>query len=604
MLRQSLDLQSLSAAYKSGSLHPEKLVCQIHEQVAAQSSKAVWISHASLDELLDRVKALLAARAAGTDLPLYGVPFAVKDNIDVAGVPTTAACPEYEYTPAESAAVIERLLKAGAIYVGKTNLDQFATGLVGTRSPYGPCPNAFDPRYVSGGSSAGSAVAVATGLVSFALGTDTAGSGRVPAAFNNLVGLKPTRGLISTRGVVPACRSLDCVSIFALTSADARAVLQVAAGLDVRDPYSRPAQNGTHWDGNAPFVFGVPRAAQLQFFGDHQAHRLYDQALGRLAALGGSAVEIDYEPFREAAALLYEGPWVAERLSSMQAFLKQHPAAVHAAVREILQKGERFSAVDAFIAQDRLQQLRRMCEHELHKVDVLALPTAPTIHTIAAVLAEPIKRNTELGYYTNFVNLLDLCALALPAGIRPDGLPFGITLVAPAFSEYALCYFGNRYQRILGGRLGATAHAVTTADDAALAPTTETTHLAVVGAHLTGQPLNYQLTQRNARLLKTCRTASSYRLYALRGTVPPKPGLIYEPQGDGNGVEVEVWEMPTRHFGSFVAAIPPPLGVGTLTLDSGEQVKGFICEPYAIADATDITHHGGWRAYLKSAVTA
>lgn len=597
---ESLALDHLAAAYRAATLKPRDVVAEVLKRIAARGEDHVWLSRVGQDALLARAGAIEAQRDAGVDLPLYGVPFAVKDNIDVADVPTTVACPRYAYTPRRSATVVERLLHAGAIYVGKTNLDQFATGLVGTRTPYGVCANPFDPTFISGGSSTGSAVAVAAGLVSFSLGTDTAGSGRVPAAFNNIVGLKPTRGLISTRGVVPACRSLDCVSLFALTSTDALKILNVAAAFDSEDPYSRNDEPSTVWNGAAPFRYGVPSAQQREFFGDRAAQALYEKALRRLDALGGQAVEFDLTPFREVATLLYDGPWIAERLASVHDFVRTNADAIHPVVREILLAGERYDAVDAFRAHDRLQQLKRVTERMWENVDVLALPTAPTIFTIAEVLAEPIKRNAELGYYTNFVNLLDLCALAVPAGARPDGLPFGITLIGRALHERALCFLGAHYERSLGARLGATPYSRLDAGNAPDSGGARCVRIAVVGAHLRGQPLNHQLTDRAARFVRTSRTGAHYRLYALPRTTPPKPGLLYQPDSNGDGVEVELWDMPLRHFGEFVAAIPPPLGIGTVALADGEWVKGFLCEAHAAAGATDITHFGGWRAYLAS----
>jgi allophanate hydrolase len=597
----SLDFSSLRSAYQSGALRPRDVVLAVHERMQARGDDHVWIARTPLDAMLARADALEALNVGGSVLPLYGLPFAVKDNIDVAGMPTTAACPTFAYTPSETATVVERLLAAGAILVGKTNLDQFATGLVGTRSPFGPCSNTFDPRYVSGGSSAGSAVAVAAGLVSFALGTDTAGSGRVPAAFNNLVGLKPTRGLLSTKGVIPACRSLDCVSVFALTVADARRVLDVAGSFDSRDPYSRRAVRAAGaWNGTAPFRFGVLRADQLQTFGDADMQVLYREAVERFSALGGTPVEFDYAPFQETAVLLYDGPWVAERLAAIEQFAKTNATDINPVVYEIVKKGERFNAVDTFRAQYRLEELRRITEPVWQKIDAMLLPTAPTIYTIEQVMADPIKRNAELGYYTNFVNLLDLCALALPTGKRGDGQPLGVTLVAPAFQDAALCVLGAQYHQRVGGTLGATK---ATLPSEPVSPAVDSVRLAVVGAHLSGQPLNGQLIERNARLIKTCRTAPQYQLFALRGTVPPKPGLIRHSNSNGKGIEVEVWDMPLQHFGSFVSLIPAPLGIGTLTLDDGEQVKGFICEGHAVADAVDITHHGGWRSYLAARAT-
>jgi allophanate hydrolase len=537
------------------------------------SLESVWIS-----------KVPPGAFPSKSDLPLSGLTFAIKDNIDLAGLPTTAACPAYAYSPARSAPVVERLIDAGATPVGKTNMDQFATGLVGTRSPYGACSSVFDERYISGGSSSGSAVAVASGQVNFALGTDTAGSGRVPAAFNNLVGMKPTRGLLSTSGVVPACRSIDCVTILTRTCAQASKVFQVARGFDPTDPYSRlptPGQGAAPW-ASGPFRFGAPSADQLQFFGDDEAAALYWKAVADLESLGGTKVEIDFTIFRAAADLLYSGPWVAERLAAIGPFLERHAAEMNPVVRDIISGARRFTAVDAFLAEYKLRELRRATEAEWARMDVLVLPTTGTIYTHDAVAADPVRLNTNLGYYTNFVNLLDLAAIAVPAGFRPNGLPFGISLIGPAFSDPGLLTLGGRYLR---------------------EPVTETAPgciaVAVLGAHLSGQPLNWQLTERGARLLKTCRTAPGYRFYALEGAIP-KPGLIREDGFRGPGIEVEIWAVPEDRFGSFVAAVPPPLGIGNAVLENGDTVKCFICEPYAIANALEITSFGAWRKYLES----
>ena len=524
------------------------------------------------------------ARTPGGKGPLAGMTFAIKDNIDLAGLPTTAGCPEFAYQPERSAFVVERLMDAGAIPIGKTNMDQFATGLVGTRSPYGACSSVFDERYISGGSSSGSAVAVARGLVDFSLGTDTAGSGRVPAAFNDLVGLKPTRGLLSTSGVVPACRSLDCVSIFAKDCDVARRVWDVARGFDADDPFSRviePGQDAAPWLGGA-FRFGVPADEHLEFFGDDEAEGLYWKALADLEKLGGERVEIDYSIFCAAAALLYAGPWVAERLAAIREFVESHADEMNPVVREIILGARKYSAVDAFEADYKLRELRRRSETEWRKMDVMALPTTGTIYTHEAVAADPGKLNTNLGYYTNFVNLLDLAAVAVPAGFRANGLPFGISFIGPAFTDEALLALADYYHRGTAPR----GH-------------TGCVTVAVVGAHLSGQPLNRQLTERGARLMKTCRTAARYRLYALDGTVPPKPGLVRDSGFSGPGIEVEVWAVPENLFGGFVAGVPQPLGIGSATLDSGEVVKCFICEGWAIEGATEITEFGGWRNYLR-----
>lgn len=489
--------------------------------------------------------------APAKDGPLRGLAFAIKDNIDYAGVPTTCACPPSAYTPEAHAACVAKLLDAGAVAAGKTNLDQFATGLVGTRTPYGACSSVFHKDYISGGSSSGSAVAAASGEVDFALGTDTAGSGRVPAAFNGIYGLKPTFGLIPAKGVVPACKTLDCVSVFSRTVETARRVLEV---FDTRDQDAWPSR----------FRFGY-----VDFIGDPAYAPLYDAAIARATAAGGTAVRIDYAPFRETAELLYSGPWVAERYAAAGRWLDH----MHPVVKQIIGGAAKYSAADAFRARYRLDELREHTFDTWRNVDLLLLPTAGWIYRIAEVEADPIALNANLGFYTNFVNLLSLAALAIPAGVRSDGLPFGVTLIGQAGSDYRLLDLAERLDFI---------------------------EIAVVGAHLTGQPLNGQLTERGSTLLRTTKTASDYRLYALAGTTPQKPGLVHEPGFIGPGVEVEVWAMPTRHFASFVAAIPPPLGIGTVALADGTAVKGFICEPRGLAGAQEITNFGGWRAFRNS----
>jgi allophanate hydrolase len=611
----SLDLSSLAAAYAAGA-SPVQIVREVYARIRARGQDHVWITLRAEEDVLAEAAALGARRSGGESLPLFGAPFAVKDNLDVAGLPTTAACPDFAYTPAADAEVVRRLRAAGALVIGKTNLDQFATGLVGVRSPYGAPSSVFDKDYISGGSSSGSAVAVAAGLVSFALGTDTAGSGRVPAAFNNLVGWKPTKGLLSTRGLVPACRSLDCVSVFSLTCADAAAIAAVVSVFDPADPYSRPAPapraeargelraRVREGGGAAAFRFGVPRAAQLEFFGDVAASQLYAASVARLRDLGGVPVEFDFAPFRETAELLYAGPWVAERLAAITPFAEEHPEALHPVTAAIIGAGKRFGAVDTFRAFYRLEELRRTASAAWSSVDVLLLPTTPTIYTHADLAAEPVLHNTRLGTYTNFANLLDLAALAVPAGFRPDGLPLGVTLVAPAFADAALLTLGGRLHAALGGQLGGTATplpALTAGNACSLpAPAAGEILLAVVGAHLSGQPLNAQLTSRGASLVRSTRTAAEYRLFALANTHPPKPGLVREPGFAGPGIEVEVWRLSAGAFGEFTAEVPAPLAIGNLVLADGAKVKGFVCEPVALAGATEITSHGGWRAYLAA----
>ena len=591
-----LDLASLSAAYAAGE-DPAAIIAAIYDEIQRLGERPVWISVMPRARTLERLTELIRRRAAGEALPLFGVPFAVKDNIDVAGLPTTAACPAFEYLPERSATVVARLEAAGAIVMGKTNLDQFATGLVGVRSPYGIPSCVFDAEYVSGGSSSGSAVAVASGLVSFSLGTDTAGSGRVPASFNNIVGLKPTKGWLSTKGVVPACRSLDCVSVFAGSVEDALAVAQVAGGYDPDDSFSR--DEGQRPSLSPSFRFGVP-AGKLNFFGDTQAEALFDAAVARLEKLGGHKVTFDYAPFAETASLLYAGPWVAERMAAIGAFAADHADDIHPVVREIAFGADKFNAVDAFKGQYRLAELARVTEAEWRKMDVMLLPTAGTIYKIVELLADPVRLNSNLGAYTNFVNLLDLSAIAVPAGFRANGLPFGVTLLARAFQDRAIAEIGARLHRTLEApMIGATGHAVPSAAASTGAEAGSTMEIAVVGAHLSGQPLNHQLVDRGARMIGPARSAKGYSLYVLNGSGPARPGLVFDGTGTG-GIELELWSVPLAAMGAFLCDIAPPLGIGTVRLDDGAQVKGFICEAYALSSADDITRFGGWRAYLKS----
>lgn len=591
----SLDILTLQDAYVSDALSPADVVNAIYDQIEAQGERPVWIT------VVPRAQAL--ARAGNVSKGgLYGIPFAVKDNIDVAGLPTTCACPAFAYTPESSAFVVEQLEEAGAILIGKTNLDQFATGLNGTRSPYGIPSSVFNKDYISGGSSSGSAVAVASGLVSFALGTDTAGSGRIPAGFNNIVGLKSTKGLISTRGIVPACRTQDVVSIFALTVGDAAIVAGIAAAFDVDDPFSRKSGAAfTINDRKRPLRIGIPSSG-LEFYGDGEYDKLYRQTVVRASCLGAEIVDIDFNPFRDAASLLYAGPWVAERLAAAGALAETNPEAIHEVVRGIIGSARNISAPCAFEGQYRLAELIRLAEAQWEKMDVLLLPTAGTTYTIAQLLEDPVRLNSNLGTYTNFVNLMDLSALAVPAGFRTDGLPFGVTLIARAFEDGVLAALGDALHRTLkDGQLGATDMLLSRTPAVAPTRSKPLIKVAVVGAHLSGQPLNRQLIERDARFLHTTRTASGYSFYALENSSPPKPGLVFDGQGAG-GLEVEIWEMDDAAFGSFVALIPAPLGIGTLALADGTTVKGFLCEAHAVRGAEDITSWGGWRAWRNRTV--
>jgi len=571
-------IADLVAAFRSGAKSPKDELLARLAQIEAEGERPIWISRFSEAEVMAQLE---AADSAG---PLYGVPFAVKDNIDVAGLPTTAACPDFSYQPARHAAVVERLVQAGAIVLGKTNLDQFATGLVGTRTPYGICSSVFDERYVSGGSSSGSAVAVAKGQVAFSLGTDTAGSGRVPAMFNALVGVKPTRGLLSTRGVVPACRSLDCVSIFTRSVADAELLLEVSAGFDADDSFSRE-RVAVGSLGDAPLRLAVPRPEDLEFFGDEENARLFSAAIERARDLGAEITRFDLAPFREAAALLYAGPWVAERLTTVAALLQRKPEAIHPVVRGICEGGRGYSAEATFRALYRLGELRLRAVQVLAGCDALLLPTAPTHYQIRDVLDNPLELNARLGTYTNFVNLLDLSALAVPAGFKPSGLPFGVTFMAPAFHDQRLLELGRRFSG---------------EGEAPARPHHDCVWLAVAGAHLSGQPLNHELTSRGARRIRTTKTAPEYRLFAL-DTVPLKPGLVHAPGESAHAIEVEIWELTREAFGAFVAQIPAPMTIGMTRLADGTWVKGFGCEPYALPGAREISQFGGWRAFRASA---
>ncbi len=581
-------------AYRDAQQPAELLRALCNELSSSDNAWICLASAAQLDAQLADLQALL--ENAGGDLsklPLYGVPFAIKDNIDAAGWPTTAACAEFAYTAKADATVVAKLRAAGAILIGKTNLDQFATGLVGTRSPYGAVPNSFNPAYVSGGSSSGSASVVARGLVPFALGTDTAGSGRVPAGFNNIVGLKPSKGWLSNTGLVPACKTLDCISVFALTVGDALSVAQIAGGYDAADPYSRKNPGSAKVGMPTKPRLAVPK--NPEFFGDTQNQAVFEQALGKLRELGAELVEIDFTPFQQLAEQLYYGSWVAERTVALEGV---DPAHINPVVRGIVANGHKYSACDAYKAEYIRAELSRTINDILAGFDALVVPTSPTLRTQAEMDAEPVLFNSQFGTYTNFTNLADLSALAVPAGFRADGLPAGITLLAPAWHDQALAAFGQRWQQALKLPLGATGKALPVQAPSST-PVPGSVRVAVVGAHLTGMPLNVQLTSRDAVLVEQTTSAATYRLYALPGTVPPKPGLA-RVAADGAAIIVELWDIPQARFGEFVAESPAPLGIGNLQLADGRWVKGFICEPYALDGARDITSFGGWRAFIAS----
>jgi allophanate hydrolase len=589
---------AIVAAHRAGQLTPAQTVARSYARIREHNDPAIFISLRDEKAAIAEAEALVARDAAR--LPLYGVPVAVKDNIDVAGLPTTAACPAFAYTPSRDSTAVARLRAAGAIIVGKTNLDQFATGLVGVRSPYGVPVNPLRADLIPGGSSSGSAVAVSTGLVPLALGTDTAGSGRVPAMLNNIVGLKPSLGLISTTGVVPACRTLDCVSVFALTVDDAVTALAAMAGPDSADPYSRDRPLAPLSAFPANLRLGVPRAGQLIFFGDKASEAAYGEALKRWTARGASLVEFDLEPLYETARLLYEGPWVAERYLVIRDLLASSPDAIHPVTREITIAGARLSAADTFAALYRLQGLRTVAGRAFAAIDALVLPTAPTVYSTAQVLANPIELNSRLGTYTNFVNLLDLCGLALPAAMRSDDIPFGITLLAPAGRDAQLASIGRVFHADTRLPMGARSLPQPPLAVIPTGPSGDEIAIAVVGAHLSGMALNGELKALGGRLLEQASTAPDYRLYAL-ATTPPKPGMLRVKAGTGSSIELELWALSAASFGKFVAAIPPPLSIGTVRLADGRGIKGFIVEAADVDGAREISAFGGWRAFVAEA---
>ncbi|MEJ2143008.1 MAG: allophanate hydrolase [Gammaproteobacteria bacterium] len=599
-----LSISALHDAYRSGELTPEEVVEFILQSCEQYSEHNIWITLLTRQQIDNYLKQL--ENQTIESMPLYGVPFVIKDNIDLAGIPTTAACPYYEYIPGQNAFVVQQLLEAGAIPIGKTNMDQFATGLVGTRSPepWGACRNAFNKEYISGGSSSGSAVAVALGLASFSLGTDTAGSGRVPAAFNNLVGLKPSKGLLSTRGVIPACRSLDCVSIFALNADDANKVLEHTAVFDSDDDYARQncfSNNHRHYGTTKKrFRFAVPKPEQLNFFGNEETKKLFAESCKKLVQLGGEQVEIDFSPFLETARLLYEGPWVTERYVAIEELINSNPESLLPVINSIIGGGKQKMASDAFKALYQLQHYKRITDAILDTVDILVTPTAGTIYTVDEVNADPIQLNSNIGYYTNYMNLLDYSAVAVPAGFMKNGIPFGITLTAAAFEDRKLLSFAQLWQASCGYKMGNTSYDYCKPDKNISRVHQGFVDLVVCGAHLQGFPLNWQLTERGAEFIKSSYTSANYKLYALAEDGIKRPGMVRDSE-NGKKIIVEVWRLPVEQLGSFVNDITAPLGIGKVELESGEWLSGFICEPYVIESAVDISEHGGWSAYCASA---
>ncbi|QDG94710.1 allophanate hydrolase (plasmid) [Rhizobium sp. NIBRBAC000502774] len=588
-----LGFDSLREAYDEG-VNPTEIISLLYQRTEQASDKAIFISMASREQSNNALSKLLNRAPVPNSLPLWGLPFVVKDNIDVAGVPTTAGCPDFAYMPEKNATVVDRLIEAGAIFIGKTNLDQFATGLNGTRSPYGAPRCVFDERYISGGSSSGSAVAVAAGLVSFALGTDTAGSGRVPAAMNNIVGIKPTPGRVPNTGVVPACRSIDVVTVFAASVSDGVEVRKIMEGYDAADAYSQRLAE-TIFPGQ--LKLGIPSGEELTFFGNEENRKLFARTVETARALGADIVEIDYRPFREAASLLYGGPWVAERLAATETILRTDPVSIDPIVRGILESATTLSALDVFKGEYRLEKLKQETRDQWAKIDALLLPTVPSTYTVEEMRLNPVELNSNLGYYTNFANFLRCAAIAVPAGFSNDGLPFGVQVVAPQNADNALSVFASALHEAGGTGAGIDRHHPL--PQIASEISNNQIQIAVVGAHLTGMPLNRELTERNGRFIRPAKTAPQYRLYKLEGTVPAKPGLMREEGYEGSGIDLEIWSLSPENFATFVASIPKPLGIGKIVLSDGSEVSGFICEPAGFLNSIDITSYGGWKKFQK-----
>ncbi len=596
MATESFEISVLTAEYVSGK-SPEEIIEEVYSRIETVNDPGIFL------HLRDKVEVVAEAANLGEydpERPLWGIPFVIKDNIDLGGAPTTAACPDFTYIAEKDAFVVAQLRAAGALLIGKTNLDQFATGLVGVRSPYPIPKNAVDPDIVPGGSSSGSGVAVGHGIVSFSLGTDTAGSGRVPAALNNIVGLKPSLGALSASGVVPACRTLDTISIFALTVPDAFKVFRAAAKFDKADAYSRRFDFLPLTASQPGLIVAVPDANSLEFFGDDIQAASFAASLDEMRNLGCTVTEIDFTPFFEVAKMLYEGAWVAERMSVIDGLMKETPEAVHPVTRKVVGMADGLTAVDAFRGIYRLAELTRAAEPALAAVDLLCVPTIPTFYTVRDLDADPIGPNSRFGTYTNFVNLMDMCGIAVPTRPRSDGRPGSVTLLAKSGEDALIAGLAAQLHMVCNPEMGATRmHAANHDLPNQYEPTDGEMEIAVVGAHMSGLPLNHELTNRGARLLNATTTSPDYRLYALPGGPPARPGLICDNE-NGAKIDIEIWAMPKSEIGQFMSGIPAPLSIGTLKAADGHLVKGFLVEHMAIAASEDVTDYGGWRAYLES----
>lgn len=593
MTQIPLTIPSLHEVYQNGT-KPADIIEQVYSKIDEVDDPGIFITLFDKEVLLEQAEQL---GEFDPSKPLWGVPFAIKDNIDASGYETTAACPAYAFEAKEDAFIVKELKKAGALLIGKTNLDQFATGLVGVRTPYGAPLNSIDPEIVPGGSSGGSGVAVGHGIVTFSLGTDTAGSGRVPAALNNIVGLKPTLGAFSASGVVPACRSIETVSIFALTVEDAYTAFEVANSYDPEDAYAREIASYPLTQPKSDLVIGIPSHSSIKFMGDKVQEASFADSVELLKSQGYVIKEIDFEPLYEIANMLYYGSWVAERYTVIEDLLEKQPDAILPVTKKIISLAESRSAADAFKGFYKLKELTRAVEPELASVDIMCVPSIPTFYSVKDLEDDPITPNNNFGTYTNFVNLMDMCGIAVPTPARSDGRPGSVTLLAPKGEDALVASVGLSLEAEGARNLGATDWAFSSS--LKLAETEkDTITIAVCGAHMDGLPLNKDLLSRGARFAEKVSSASDYKFYALAGGPPHRPGMVRCETGKGHKIEMELWDMPVSEFGSFMQTIPSPLGIGRLKLDDGRSVQGFICEAEGVKDATEISDLGSWRAFL------
>ena len=590
----ALTIENLKNAYKNG-LSPEEVINEIFNRIKIINDPNIFINLSNLDSLHAEAKNL---GYFNPNMPLWGIPFAVKDNIDVNKIVTTAGCHEFSYIPKDDAFTVNLLKKSGALMIGKTNLDQFATGLVGVRSPYGAPLNAVDQLIVPGGSSSGSAVSVGHGIVSFSLGTDTAGSGRVPAALNNIVGLKPSLGSLSSSGVVPACRTIDTVSVFAMTVEDAYNVFTILNEYDEKDSYSKSFKKLPLSLPQHPIKIGIPDKSSIRFFNDNFQSESFDRNINKLKLNDFEITPINFEPFYEIAQLLYEGSWVAERYTVIEDLLKKNSKAIHNVTRQIIKKAENFSAADTFEDYYKLSELKRKVKPILSSVDMLCVPSIPTFYSVNDLINDPFTPNSNLGTYTNFVNLLDMCGITVPTDPRIDGRPGSITFLAMSGEDNLVASTAILFEKNCKRYLGGTKFELENPNDLKEYHNSSI-DIAVCGAHMEGLTLNWQLRDLGAHFVKKSKTSSHYKLFALTNLNPIRPGLLRSFSQDGNTINLEIWRIPKKNFGKFIEYVQAPLSIGSVELEDGKWIKGFLCENSGTINAKNISNIGDWREYIK-----